>query len=229
MEHATSQGQSDTGRPPPDAAHARAASGTTSPCRGWSPSSASPCCASSSPRRRSRATGSTSGCSGSSISITAVPYAIGVARVVGALIDREPSRRQHAGGSWRAASFLAPYLYIAWAGQDAVVPHRGLRGPRRAHGDLRRQRRRGRPPQGPRRPHPTRSSPPVPEPSAASGSAGPSRIRRWSVAPATSLVEVLGEAVRLDDLRGQRLQVPQPELGVVAVRPRPWPWWTWPS
>ena len=53
--------------------------------------------------------------------ITAVPYAIGVARVVGAMIDREPSRAS----AWAVVacgSFLAPYVYIAWAGQDASFP-----------------------------------------------------------------------------------------------------------
>jgi hypothetical protein len=53
--------------------------------------------------------------------VTAVPYAVGVARVVTAMIDRNP------GGASRWAvvagiSFLAPYLYIAWAGQDAAFP-----------------------------------------------------------------------------------------------------------
>lgn len=53
--------------------------------------------------------------------VTAVPYAVGVAKVVTAMVDRNP-----AGASrWAAvagASFLAPYLYIAWAGQDASFP-----------------------------------------------------------------------------------------------------------
>lgn len=53
--------------------------------------------------------------------VTALPYAIGVARVVTAMIDRNP-----AGASrWAAvaaASFLAPYLYVAWAGKDAGFP-----------------------------------------------------------------------------------------------------------
>lgn len=53
--------------------------------------------------------------------ITAVPYAIGTAEVVGALVDREPARAS----KWAmvaAASFLAPYLYIAWAGRGASFP-----------------------------------------------------------------------------------------------------------
>lgn len=53
--------------------------------------------------------------------ITAVPYAIGVARVVGALVDRNLS----AISTWAsvaAFSFMAPYLYIAWAGRTATFP-----------------------------------------------------------------------------------------------------------
>lgn len=52
---------------------------------------------------------------------TAVPYALGVAKVVGCLIDRDLSGV----GRWAAvaaASFLAPYAYIAWAGRDASFP-----------------------------------------------------------------------------------------------------------
>lgn len=53
--------------------------------------------------------------------ITAVPYAVGVARVVTAMIDKNPT----GASGWAAiaaGSFLAPYLYIAWAGQDASFP-----------------------------------------------------------------------------------------------------------
>jgi nitrate/nitrite transporter NarK len=53
--------------------------------------------------------------------VTAVPYALGVAKVVTSMIDRN-----YAGTTtWAtvaAASFLAPYAYIAWAGQDASFP-----------------------------------------------------------------------------------------------------------
>ena len=53
--------------------------------------------------------------------VTAVPYAIGVAKVVGALVDREPARAS----KWAmvaVGSFLAPYLYVAWAGREAAFP-----------------------------------------------------------------------------------------------------------
>jgi hypothetical protein len=53
--------------------------------------------------------------------VTAVPYALGVAKVVTAMIDRNFAGTT----SWAAVavgSFLAPYLYIAWAGQDASFP-----------------------------------------------------------------------------------------------------------
>jgi hypothetical protein len=53
--------------------------------------------------------------------LTAVPYAIGVAKVVTAMIDRRPG----SAGGWStvaAGSFLAPYLYIAWAGRGASFP-----------------------------------------------------------------------------------------------------------
>lgn len=53
--------------------------------------------------------------------ITAVPYAIGTARVVGAIVDRDlPSASKWAGIA--AVSFFAPYAYILWAGQDATFP-----------------------------------------------------------------------------------------------------------
>jgi hypothetical protein len=53
--------------------------------------------------------------------ITAVPYAIGTARVVGAIVDRDLA----AAGTWAgiaAVSFFAPYGYILWAGQNATFP-----------------------------------------------------------------------------------------------------------
>ncbi len=52
---------------------------------------------------------------------TAYPYALGTARVVGALVDRDLP----AAGKWTAiavASFFAPYLYIAAAGADGRFP-----------------------------------------------------------------------------------------------------------
>jgi hypothetical protein len=53
--------------------------------------------------------------------ITAVPYALGTARTVGALVDRD----HQAIARWSlvaAVAFLAPYLYIAWAGRTATFP-----------------------------------------------------------------------------------------------------------
>jgi hypothetical protein len=53
--------------------------------------------------------------------LTAVPYGLGTARTVGALVDRD----HRAASRWSlvaAVSFLAPYLYIAWAGQTATFP-----------------------------------------------------------------------------------------------------------
>lgn len=53
--------------------------------------------------------------------VTAVPYAVGVAKVVTAVVDRHLSQ-----ASWWAvvagASFLAPYAYVAWAGREATFP-----------------------------------------------------------------------------------------------------------
>ena len=53
--------------------------------------------------------------------VTAVPYAIGVAKVVTALIDRRPGTASR-WGAVAIASFFAPYLYIVWAGRDASFP-----------------------------------------------------------------------------------------------------------
>lgn len=53
--------------------------------------------------------------------ITAVPYAIGVARVITSMIDRDFS----ASTRWALVafvSFIAPYVYVAWAGRDASFP-----------------------------------------------------------------------------------------------------------
>ncbi|WP_426570697.1 hypothetical protein [Aquihabitans sp. McL0605] len=53
--------------------------------------------------------------------ITAVPYAIGVARVVTSIIDKESGNAMK-WGLVAAGSFLAPYLYVAWSGRDASFP-----------------------------------------------------------------------------------------------------------
>ncbi len=53
--------------------------------------------------------------------ITAVPYAVGIAKVVTSLIDRRPG----SAGKWgivAALSFIAPYLVVAWAGRTASFP-----------------------------------------------------------------------------------------------------------
>jgi hypothetical protein len=52
---------------------------------------------------------------------TAFPYALGIARVVEAVVDRDG----HALGRWTlvaGASFIAPYCYIAWAGAEEGFP-----------------------------------------------------------------------------------------------------------
>ncbi len=52
---------------------------------------------------------------------TAVPYAIGTARLVTCVVDK----RLQAAAWWlvlAAASFIAPYLYIAIAGRDKSLP-----------------------------------------------------------------------------------------------------------
>lgn len=52
---------------------------------------------------------------------TAIPYAIGTAKVVEGFIDR----RLRAASTWAmvaCASFLAPYLYIFWVGKDVDFP-----------------------------------------------------------------------------------------------------------
>ncbi len=52
---------------------------------------------------------------------TAVPYAIGVARVVEGFIDH----RLRSASTWAmvaCTSFLAPYLYIFWVGKDVDFP-----------------------------------------------------------------------------------------------------------
>lgn len=52
---------------------------------------------------------------------TAIPYALGTARLVTSLIDRD----QQAVAKWglvASASFLAPYLWLVWAGRDGSFP-----------------------------------------------------------------------------------------------------------
>jgi hypothetical protein len=53
--------------------------------------------------------------------VTAVPYGVSTARVVGALVDR----KYQAFTRWvvvACTTFLAPYLYLAWAGRDVGFP-----------------------------------------------------------------------------------------------------------
>lgn len=53
--------------------------------------------------------------------VTAIPYGVSTARVVGALVDRS----YQAFTKWAivaCATFLAPYLYLVWAGRDVQLP-----------------------------------------------------------------------------------------------------------
>src|SRR4051794_26343529 len=52
---------------------------------------------------------------------TAVPYAIGTARLVTSLVDRDGLAAAR-WGALASACFLAPYLWIAWAGHDHGFP-----------------------------------------------------------------------------------------------------------
>lgn len=52
---------------------------------------------------------------------TAVPYAIGTARLVTSLVDGEVEIAAR-WGVLAAGSFIAPYLWIAWAGRDGEFP-----------------------------------------------------------------------------------------------------------
>lgn len=52
---------------------------------------------------------------------TAVPYALGTARLVTSLIDRDVQRAAR-WGLVAAGSFLAPYLWLGWAGRDGSFP-----------------------------------------------------------------------------------------------------------
>jgi hypothetical protein len=53
--------------------------------------------------------------------VTAVPYALGTARLVTSLVDRNPQ----AAARWgivASGSFLAPYMWLAWVGRDGSLP-----------------------------------------------------------------------------------------------------------
>jgi hypothetical protein len=53
--------------------------------------------------------------------VTAVPYALGTARLVTSLVDRNPQ----AAARWgivASGSFLAPYVWLAWVGRDGSLP-----------------------------------------------------------------------------------------------------------
>ncbi len=53
--------------------------------------------------------------------ITAVPYALGTARLVTSLVDRRPQSAAR-WGLIAGVSFLAPYLWLGWAGRDGDFP-----------------------------------------------------------------------------------------------------------
>lgn len=53
--------------------------------------------------------------------VTAIPYAVGTARLVTSLIDRDHQAATR-WGAIASASFLAPYAWIAWAGRDGSFP-----------------------------------------------------------------------------------------------------------
>lgn len=52
---------------------------------------------------------------------TAVPYAIGTARLVTSLVDRDLQGAAR-WGTLASACFLAPYVWIAWAGREGEFP-----------------------------------------------------------------------------------------------------------
>jgi hypothetical protein len=52
---------------------------------------------------------------------TAVPYAVGTARLVTSLVDRDTQAAAR-WGALASGCFLAPYLWIAWAGRDGEFP-----------------------------------------------------------------------------------------------------------
>lgn len=52
---------------------------------------------------------------------TAVPYAIGIARLVSSLVDRRPQ----AAARWgivASVSFMAPYVWLLWRGREGQFP-----------------------------------------------------------------------------------------------------------
>ena len=53
--------------------------------------------------------------------VTAIPYAIGTARLVTSLVDRNLQSAAR-WGTVASASFLAPYLWVAWAGRNGEFP-----------------------------------------------------------------------------------------------------------
>lgn len=52
---------------------------------------------------------------------TAVPYAIGTARLVTSLADHKPQLAAQ-WGALASACFFAPYLWLAWAGREGQFP-----------------------------------------------------------------------------------------------------------
>lgn len=52
---------------------------------------------------------------------TAVPYALGTARLVTCLVDQRPQAAAR-WGALASGCFLAPYLWIAWAGRGGEFP-----------------------------------------------------------------------------------------------------------
>lgn len=52
---------------------------------------------------------------------TAVPYAVGTARLVTSLVDRDLQGAAR-WGTLASACFLAPYVWIAWAGREGEFP-----------------------------------------------------------------------------------------------------------
>ncbi len=52
---------------------------------------------------------------------TAVPYGVSTARLVGAVVDRKFQSAAR-WGVMASITFLAPYLYVAWAGREVGFP-----------------------------------------------------------------------------------------------------------
>ena len=53
--------------------------------------------------------------------VTAVPYALGTARLVTSLVDRDTQSAAR-WGLVASGCFLAPYLWVAWAGRSGQFP-----------------------------------------------------------------------------------------------------------